>query len=914
MIGRLLLLLLLILLPNVVAAQPGVFISEASGCTGDTRLASPITGRTYCFDQVQNALYHWTGTWTKLTPTTIPLPASEGGTGLNTSALTGVPSLAAGTWSIGAVKPPTSGSGAGIFAPTACSAITSPVSGTSECLDTTRGVWNNYDGTRWQSDVALATGVINAKDYGAKGDGTTDDTAALTSWVAAIGASQTGPTGLGVAGASTLFGRCGYLPRGVYPYTTALALGAALTNNNNTLCVQGAGPLASVLVWKGGNNVGMIEVGRTDLGNLTNVRISGIGFYNGATSGADYAAVRALNVDGIRLNSTGATAGVNRVVIEQSGFTYLDNGIVNTTASAVNQLTVRHNVFTVYNQTNPVVNPPTDTPVAAHGNALYFASGTIAQGIYLYENDVFNQNYFLDSQGQMVNLVVQGNFVQGSQAGFVLNRSIRLASFTNIDIHGNEFETSGAGGIVLDLGTTALGSSNVSGGSVIGNYLPGTGAATQIGLRATFAEGLAVVGNTFFNLTTGITLVGANVTRPFIGQNAWTTVTTKLSDGGAVNPITLDPVVGITLPTQVTILPTTDQFVLGTGNVGIISMAAQSATHRWTFPNVTGTVITTGDTGTVTALMGGTGLSAYAVGDLIYASATTPTLARLADVAAGSYLRSGGVNTAPLWSTLILPNAATINQLVYATSANTWGASSNLTFDGTSWNVGTVGPHALGGAVQSGVQMRLTGTYASATDGLQILTRLQPDAGSVSELMQIAGTIDIAGSGVHADFRAAYFNPPTITAGVGSVTRASTVEISGPPSGAGTNYPFFIASGTNVRWGGYGAGTLTTDANGVITAVSDERLKNVEGPFRRGLAELQDIVPILYRWKPDDSGRDTAGLYAGFSAQNVLRTIPEAISADERGYLTLNDRPILGAVVNALKQLDARLRLLEGRP
>ena len=45
---------------------------------------------------------------------------------------------------------------------------------------------------------------------------------------------------------------------------------------------------------------------------------------------------------------------------------------------------------------------------------------------------------------------------------------------------------------------------------------------------------------------------------------------------------------------------------------------------------------------------GGTGLSSYTIGDLMYASGTT-TLARLADVATGNALISGGVGTAPAW-------------------------------------------------------------------------------------------------------------------------------------------------------------------------------------------------------------------------------------------------------------------------
>ncbi len=52
----------------------------------------------------------------------------------------------------------------------------------------------------------------------------------------------------------------------------------------------------------------------------------------------------------------------------------------------------------------------------------------------------------------------------------------------------------------------------------------------------------------------------------------------------------------------------------------------------------------------VTGPLGGTGLTTAAIGDIMYASATTPTWSRLADVAAGSVLVSGGVSTAPAWS------------------------------------------------------------------------------------------------------------------------------------------------------------------------------------------------------------------------------------------------------------------------
>jgi len=53
------------------------------------------------------------------------------------------------------------------------------------------------------------------------------------------------------------------------------------------------------------------------------------------------------------------------------------------------------------------------------------------------------------------------------------------------------------------------------------------------------------------------------------------------------------------------------------------------------------------------AVNGGTGQSSYAVGDLIYANTTT-TLAKLADVATGNVLISGGVGVIPAWGKVAL--------------------------------------------------------------------------------------------------------------------------------------------------------------------------------------------------------------------------------------------------------------------
>ncbi len=121
--------------------------------------------------------------------------------------------------------------------------------------------------------------------------------------------------------------------------------------------------------------------------------------------------------------------------------------------------------------------------------------------------------------------------------------------------------------------------------------------------------------------------------------------------------------------------------------------------------------------------------------------------------------------------------------------------------------------------------------------------------------------------------------------------------------GIGTSAPTaqLHTTGT-VRFQNFGAGTLTTDASGNVTVSSDVRIKDVQSGFTRGLADLKGLTPINYNWT-EASGLDTQHTYTGFAAQNVLEFIPEAVS-ESNGLLTLSDRPILAAAVNAIKELD----------
>lgn len=92
---------------------------------------------------------------------------------------------------------------------------------------------------------------------------------------------------------------------------------------------------------------------------------------------------------------------------------------------------------------------------------------------------------------------------------------------------------------------------------------------------------------------------------------------------------------------------------------------------------------------TITPAYGGTGLTSYTAGDLIYASGTT-TLATLADVATGNALISGGVGAAPSWGkigltthvsgTLPIANGGTGDSAVPTAGAVAYGNGSFYQF------------------------------------------------------------------------------------------------------------------------------------------------------------------------------------------------------------------------------------------
>jgi hypothetical protein len=114
--------------------------------------------------------------------------------------------------------------------------------------------------------------------------------------------------------------------------------------------------------------------------------------------------------------------------------------------------------------------------------------------------------------------------------------------------------------------------------------------------------------------------------------------------------------IGSNSPTEAFRFGPAGQFGIGAGTYGtsgyVLTSGGASAAPTWS------QVSASSLSGTVPVANGGTGLTTYAVGDLLYASGTT-TLSRLADVATGNALISGGVGVAPSWGQISLTTTVT---------------------------------------------------------------------------------------------------------------------------------------------------------------------------------------------------------------------------------------------------------------
>jgi hypothetical protein len=155
------------------------------------------------------------------------------------------------------------------------------------------------------------------------------------------------------------------------------------------------------------------------------------------------------------------------------------------------------------------------------------------------------------------------------------------------------------------------------------------------------------------------------------------------------------------------------------------------------------------------------------------------------------------------------------------------------------------------------------------------------------------GTLLINQKGTGYALRCDRWTSPTTWSGVTFIVRGDKV-------GIGTSTPSYQLQLTQ--------NSAAKPSSSSWTIASDIRLKEVIGSYDKGLQELLQLDPIVYRYKEDNAlGITWTEAYSyGFSAQEVQKVFPEAVNTVD-GYLNLDIHPLLIAQINAIRELNRKI-------
>jgi hypothetical protein len=137
------------------------------------------------------------------------------------------------------------------------------------------------------------------------------------------------------------------------------------------------------------------------------------------------------------------------------------------------------------------------------------------------------------------------------------------------------------------------------------------------------------------------------------------------------------------------------------------------------------------------------------------------------------------------------------------------------------------------------------------------------------------------------------------------------------PGDNNVEYPYEtiqLPTNTNLRvsFGSYqpfmfgNNGHALKPGGGTWNAISDRRLKDLNGTYTHGLKEIAALDPVRFHYKKNnDLHQPSDREFVGLIAQEVLPHFPEAVRKEKDGYYRLDTTPIHFAMINAVKELKA---------
>lgn len=265
-----------------------------------------------------------------------------------------------------------------------------------------------------------------------------------------------------------------------------------------------------------------------------------------------------------------------------------------------------------------------------------------------------------------------------------------------------------------------------------------------------------------------------------------------------------------------------------------------------------------------------------------------------------------GTNT--LYSTL--SGSITSSQLLTSISDETGSGAAvfagSPTFTGTAVasNINSTGVINSGSFNTGGLQSNIN--YKTTNAGGNILARFTNSSSVVAGVIMACldnvtnSFVLSAGNGTNQVARAA-MNITNLTNTAGS--ESGDLSFYTQAGGTAMAVRQVIKSTGIVQMTAYSTGSATFDASGNISSVSDERLKNIQGQFTKGIEAVLKINPITFKWN-EKSGMETEHIYNGFSAQNIKAVLGEgSYGVNKDGMLSIQDRAVMGALANGEKDL-----------
>jgi hypothetical protein len=303
----------------------------------------------------------------------------------------------------------------------------------------------------------------------------------------------------------------------------------------------------------------------------------------------------------------------------------------------------------------------------------------------------------------------------------------------------------------------------------------------------------------------------------------------------------------------------------------------------------------------------------------------------------GQILSSTGTGT----SWIAAPSGGGVTGTGSANRIAYWSSGSNLTFDSNLYwdntnsrlGIGTTSPSAKVHLVEGNFvtrflvgQSTFTGYNSGLTTG-QKGNIIVGQANSTNNAYVINFIYQSSGSTSNA-IGLGFFNNDdivVITAGksIGIATSSPNTSYTTTIASVAGKTGVLLAEG-NVKIDngalGVGVNASTTvgriDAGNDIVAYSssDERLKENIVPIQNALDKVKSLTGVEFDWKPEHKdahgyeGHDT-----GVIAQQVQQVMPTAVRTNETGFLAVRYEKLIGLLVEANKELAARVEQLEAK-